>query len=1214
MIGEVIDNRYQVEALVGRGGMGAVYRATDLVNNRPVALKTLHFFLDGETQMAQTRFHREFRVLERLDHPHIVRAYAHGTHNDRPFLILEYLEGTTLTNVLAKGSPARSNLLDIARQLCDALVYLHANNIVHRDLKPGNVMLLPPLQTPQVKLMDFGLVRHGDLSGQFTQEGMAVGTVAYMAPEQAQGISIDFRADLYALGVILYEMATGRTPFSHDNMATVLVQLLTSSPPPPRALNPNLDEPLEKLILTLMAKEPAQRPTSTEMVSARLAELAHSPAPPAGKSARGVDLIPHVPLIGREAALNELTYIWARTVAERPVDQPGPADPKPNVVLLSGAAGLGKSRLLAEASLLVRLGNNRFVSSHCREYTSLPYQPVVNILETLLPALSASEQAALPADLARILPNAGIRASGESGPSDQAEARRRLFAACWMIFQQLAQGKPLMMAVEDIHLADPTTLELLDYLAQHTGQDSILLVLSYRPEEILPGTPMATFDYQFRRNPAVHRIELEPLKHNQIAHFVQIALGREQLPVGLVDNLQRATGGNPLFVEETLKALAAEGQVAEWLNGQPKGWPKPAGPALQLPLNVLALAERRLQQLEDRDRSILTMAAALGEEFSFVLLQTMAKLDEDDLLDVIDRLLAAQLIEELPLKAREDRYRFTQEALRQALVRSTSQRRIRRLHQRAGEAIEQVYDAGQRRHWPGLAYHFGQAGDNRRALKYSLLAGDAAADVYANAEAIGYYRQALALLKPVEVDDQLLIDLYIGLGRALELNSQFDEALAAYEDLERLAQQQGSPALELAASMALATILSFGSAIFDIVRAEALSEKSLSLARELGDQAAEAKILWGLSNIYSFTNRLETAIEYGEHALALSRRLDLRQQMAFSLNDVARSYFFSGRLNRAQEKAGEARQLWREQKNRPMLADNLALTAQITIYTGRFDQALTYSNEAFEVSQATHNVWGQSYSQFRIGQVYWEYGQPDEAITVTAEAVRLSDVAGFVAGQVATRAALAMIYAELGAAKRGIDLVDQALDIAAAAAQFHRAATLAAKAQIHLLDGNLAEAEMAINQAKTDPNRADLPINFLPVILADGELALRQNDLFRTVAVMDDLMITLRRYGMELYLPDSLYLQGQALLAVGQKGTAHDRLLEARNAAETISSRRMLWPILFALSQVEPDPAESTRLHQQALEVVAYIADNTRADLRASFLKMPQVRAVSRED
>ena len=150
MIDQTVDNRYQIESLIGRGGMGAVYRATDLVENRTVALKVLHQFLDAEVETAQTRFRREFRVLKQLEHHAIVRAYAHGLHEGDPYIILELLEGDTLQREVANGPMPRARLLNIARQICEALVYIHERSIVHRDLKPGNVMLVPNGDLPEV--------------------------------------------------------------------------------------------------------------------------------------------------------------------------------------------------------------------------------------------------------------------------------------------------------------------------------------------------------------------------------------------------------------------------------------------------------------------------------------------------------------------------------------------------------------------------------------------------------------------------------------------------------------------------------------------------------------------------------------------------------------------------------------------------------------------------------------------------------------------------------------------------------------------------------------------------------------------------------------------------------------------------------------------------------------------------------------------------------
>lgn len=1212
MIGQTINNRYRIEALLGRGGMGSVYRVTDLVQNRIVALKFLDLYRGGQTETTLTRFQREFRVLTRLNHPRIVRAYEFGTYDDTPYLVLEFLAGSTLAAEMETAPLSRSRSLRLAYQICEALAYLHTQSIVHRDLKPENLMLVSAEDdtvTSSIKLMDFGLVRQADLSRQLTLEGHVLGTVAYMAPEQAQGFPVDFRADLYALGVILYQMVTGRTPYIADNPAVMLMKLLTSVPPAPHQINPNVDEPLEQLIMQLLAKEPSERPANTEVVAARLAQLADETAPtlrPAADAAPGpgrIDLIPRVPLIGRETALTHLLQYWGTARSGQG-----------QVVLLSGPAGVGKTRLLEEAKPHVQLEEGWIVRTHCQDRTALPYQPVINILEALLHHLPTAVGESLPPELARLLPAAGSDSLGDPGSVDQAEARRRLFTACWDVLRQAAQKQTLKIVIEDLQWVDPATQELLDYLIGQAGQARLLLILTYRPEEFDPTTALATLRRKLGHQQVAHTIELNLLTRDQVARFLKSALSRKDVPEWLIDSFHQATDGNPLFIEETLKALAAEGQVAEWVSQKSRHFRQESisGLPLQLPQNVLDLARRRLQLLADEDRSILTTAAVLGPEFSFALLEAVTKLDEDDLLDVVDRLLAARLIEELPLQDGEDRYRFGQEALRQALLDTISQRRIRLLHRRAGEAIQTLYDTGQRRYWPVLAHHFAMAGDDRQAFKYFILAGDAAARVYANTEAIDYYNRALEIARQGQGGEATaeLSQLCTRLGRALELNSQYDQALAHYEDMGRLAHQQGNRPLELASLLARVTFYTTLTPAHDSAQAEALAEQALTLARELGDQAAETKILWNLVNVYAHSNRMSQAIDSGERALALARALNLPEQMAFILTDVGRFYMMSSRFERAKALLDEACSLWRELDNLPLLADSLSAAAHLYVCVAEYDQALAVSEEAFQINQSIDNLWGQSHSRYKIGYGYWDRGQAEQAIFMMEEAIRLSELAGFTVPQVVTRADLAAVYADLGAIERSLETAHLAHTVADTRMPISRNYVLATLAQIHLRYGNLTAAEEAVNQGKEVPNHETFSVFSTPVILAEGELMVRLGHYERAVAVTDDLLATLRQLGMGIYIPQALYLQGQALLALGQAETGRNRLLEAQTEAETIGSRRMLWQILATLAELETDPTEAERLRRQTREIVKYIADHTPADWRDSFLALPKVQAV----
>ncbi len=217
MLGTTLLNRYLIEAQLGQGGMGRVYRAHDTLLNRPTALKVLNTSGLGTTGKA--RLLAEAQAAARLNHPNIVAIYDAGEAEGQPFIVMELVEGESLR---AYQPQSLTELLDLARQICAALEHAHAAGIIHRDLKPENIILTP---TKTLKLMDFGLARSADRPP-LTEEGMIVGTLSYLAPELIEGQAATVQSDLYALGVVLYELTAGCPPFRGDTVMAVLAQHL----------------------------------------------------------------------------------------------------------------------------------------------------------------------------------------------------------------------------------------------------------------------------------------------------------------------------------------------------------------------------------------------------------------------------------------------------------------------------------------------------------------------------------------------------------------------------------------------------------------------------------------------------------------------------------------------------------------------------------------------------------------------------------------------------------------------------------------------------------------------------------------------------------------------------------------------------------------------------------------------------------------------------
>src|SRR5574341_1275756 len=305
------------------------------------------------------------------------------------------------------------------------------------------------------------------------------------------------------------------------------------------------------------------------------------------------------------------------------------------------------------------------------------------------------------------------------------------------------------------------------------------------------------------------------------------------------------------------------------------------------------------------------------------------------------------------------------------------------LHREVGEALERLYPdrVASPELAPQLAHHFLQAGDDERALKYFALAGDAAARVYANAEALQHYTRALEIAKRApHVDAEQLIHLYTHRGRVMELSGQYADALDNYAEMDALAYRRGDRALELAALLALAIIRATGNPVHDPAQGQAMAERALALARECGHRAAEAKALWILMMAHMYTGRAREALEYGEQAQALARELGLREQLAFTLNDLWRADMFLGRIEHGRAALQEARALWRELGNLPMLADNLILSAESDYNTGDYAQALALAGEALRLSQACGNLWGQASSLAYVILVHLEWGEFDAVI------------------------------------------------------------------------------------------------------------------------------------------------------------------------------------------------------------------------------------------
>ncbi len=570
----------------------------------------------------------------------------------------------------------------------------------------------------------------------------------------------------------------------------------------------------------------------------------------------------------------------------------------------------------------------------------------------------------------------------------------------------------------------------------------------------------------------------------------------------------------------------------------------------------------------------------------------------------------------------EPTYTFKNVLTQEAAYASLLHQHQREIHRRVAETYEQFYSDRLDDIAAVLAQHYAQAGDDEKTLAYSLRAGDAAMRVYASAEAVVHYTRALEVAKLGHQEGEKGASpraLYLKRGRALELLSHFDEASHNYDEMYALARERGDRTFELAALIARAMIRAIPGSARDETQGRAFANQALALARELGDRAAQAKILWifVLFDVFATGNALK-AIESGEQSLAIARELNLREQMAYTLNDLMVAYAYRGDLEKARAVRLEASHLWRELDNKPMLAECITGLALLHFLLGEFDPALSLAHEGFQIGTMISNLGSQGFSGHVLGYIYYERGDLDQAIKSFEEALPITQFGGLEGNGLTPHGMLAAIYADLDDFDRAFEFVQAALKRPIAQLPFQWMWLHALRTRLELLRGNVDAAETAFRDGGVVASIENFSRMFPPAApvfhYATVELALARQEYAPATELVDELLEHLRKnYRVRVFSPEALYLKAQALRGLHQSDQARGILNEACAEAQAMGSRRILWKILTAISEIEMHDgnavaAQAARV--QAREVIEYIAAHAPADLRASFLALPEVGAL----
>jgi tetratricopeptide (TPR) repeat protein len=677
---------------------------------------------------------------------------------------MELVEGPSLHD---RRPESLEETVAIARQVCAALEHAHVRGIVHRDLKPENILLA----ASTAKLVDFGLAR--SMASRLTAEGAVAGTVFYLAPELALGQPYDGRADLYALGAMLYELTTSRLPFLADDPLAVISQHLHAPIVPPRARDEEIPPALDALILRLLSKNPQERPTSASEVLCALESpgILDREATPT-RELSVLERIERGRLVAREAELSQARALWNKSSAG-----------EGGMLLVSGEPGVGKTRLVRELCTEVRVAGDRVLVGECYAEGGAPYAPFAQILRRAFRDGAGDElAAALPdfvlADLLTLAPSLRLRFPDvPPNPSlDPKSEQQRLFESVVACCHSMCREAPVLVVLEDAHWADSASLALLRHLARRTRRQSLLLVATYREVELDQTLPFQEVLLDLNRERLATRLRLSRLDQEGTRAMLATLFAEEITPEFL-DGIYTETEGNPFFVEEVCKALVESGQVY-FADG---AWGRLEMEELEIPQSVRVAIQSRVGKMPVGCQEMLRLAAVLGREFEFETLLAAGDAGEEELIETLESASQAQLVEEVGA-GRDVTFAFTHALIPATLYEGVSTLRRRRLHLRVAAAIERLHPDD----FEALARHYAEAGDEERALLYHVQAGERASAAYANLEAEGHYRAALEL-----VDEEAeRADLLWRLGRALNRQSRYEEAIEVWR--EGIARYQAS--------------------------------------------------------------------------------------------------------------------------------------------------------------------------------------------------------------------------------------------------------------------------------------------------------------------------------------------------------------------------------------------------------------------------------------
>jgi len=980
--------RYVTLKKLGEGGKGVVYKARDTALNRVVAIKMLKSAVSSEE--AYSRFMLEAQAVAKLNHPNIATIHDIGKEDGKQFFVLEFVDGMSLRELMGtypEGKCDIQTVLRIGIDVCNALQYAHSQGVLHRDVKPENILIT---QEGTAKLMDFGLAK---MLGQpsITQEGVIVGTVAYVAPEIALGKGADARSDLYSLGAVLYEAVTGRPPFLGEDSVKIIFSHIHDYPISPNKLNPKVQQALAECIMKLLEKEPTKRYQNAADLLNVLREIAegflrevyvpsHKPSfvvPPPRPSA-----VRETQLIDRVEEMNLL-----RETVDRAVRREG------GLVFLYGEAGIGKTRLTRELGAYARLRGMQVLYGRCPALFRMdgvpPYvlwnEVIKDYLQVCTPEQLYRVIGFYPSEVCKLVPEIKQKLGTipQSLPISPEQERDRLFEAVSQFMINLSKETPLLIILDDLQWTDQSSLLLLHYLARGVYREPLLLLGAYRDTDIDERHPLSPVLTELNRERLLQSAQLKRMSFNDVLEMIKQILEQDDVPREFCELVYERTRGNPFFVEEVIKSLKEE----EVIFREENRWKIKEVSKIEFPKTVKSVIKARISRLDDECQNVLTLASFVGNDFTFEALCGVTGIEENKLLEIMEKILKTELIKEKIIRG-EDVYCFADVIVRDVVHEEVSHLRHKRLHSVVGCALEKVYAKKIDEHLGELAYHFLEGGDKEKALDYFLKAGEKAQKVYAHNEAFSYLQHALELIE--EKGDNLEEKVRI-VERLGDLKGWMGEFDACMEYLD----------------------------------------KSLTLWNQLGDKKNIARLHGKMAyGFWSVVGDRDKASDHHRVALEILEKEPENVELAGLYEDIAHMLWRAGESARVLPWTQKAFELAKRLGDAKVLAGCYANMGISSLHSGEFEKAIEHFEQGLKIALENNDIGNVIRLYNNLSNAYGLKGELQKMFETAQKGSEYAKKVGTLYGLPWLDSMLAASYAFMGEVQKAISTYEEVLALA----------------------------------------------------------------------------------------------------------------------------------------------------------------------------------------